>query len=106
MLNEGAHPTAIQAFNDLVAIGAANVFLNQGRKIPQDISVTGFGNTLLAEHFRVPLTTMRQPKFRLGVAAMEMMQKLLRNEPVESRRMDAEIITRGSVGPPSVAAAV
>jgi DNA-binding LacI/PurR family transcriptional regulator len=105
MLNEDAHPTAIQAFNDLVAIGAANVFLNQGLKIPQDISVTGFGNTLLAEHFRVPLTTMRQPKFRLGIAAMEMMQKLLRNEPAESRRMDAEIITRGSVGPPPAAAA-
>jgi LacI family transcriptional regulator len=100
MLNEEAHPTAIQGFNDLVAIGAASVLLNQGVKIPQDISVTGFGNTLLAEHFRVPLTTMRQPKFRLGVAAMEMMVKLLRGDPAESRRMDAEIITRGSVGPP------
>jgi LacI family transcriptional regulator len=100
MLNEDAHPTAIQGFNDLVAIGAANVLLNQGLKIPDDISITGFGNTLLAEHFRVALTTMRQPKFRLGVAAMEMMQKLLRGEQADSRRMDAEIITRDSVGPP------
>ena len=100
MLNEDAHPTAIQGFNDLVAIGAANVLLNQGLKIPQDISVTGFGNTLLSEHFRVALTTVRQPKFRLGVAAMEMMQKLLRGEPAESRRIDAELITRASVGPP------
>jgi len=100
MLNEDAHPTAIQGFNDLVAIGAASVLLNQGVKIPQEISVTGFGNTLLSEHFRVPLTTMRQPKFRLGVAAMEMMSKLLRGDPAESRRMDAEIITRASVGPP------
>jgi LacI family transcriptional regulator len=101
MLNEDAHPTAIQGFNDLVAIGAANVLLNQGLKIPQDISITGFGNILLSEHFRVPLTTVRQPKFRLGVAAMELMQKLIRGEQVESRRMDAEMIIRASVGRPA-----
>lgn len=99
MLNEDTRPTAIQAFNDLVAIGAANVLLNQGVKIPQEISVAGFGNVLLSEYFRVPLTTVRQPKFRLGVAAMEIMQKLLRGERVESRRLEAEIITRASVGP-------
>jgi DNA-binding LacI/PurR family transcriptional regulator len=99
MLNEDARPTAIQAFNDLVAIGAANVLLNQGVKIPQEISVAGFGNILLSEYFRVPLTTVRQPKFRLGVAAMELMQKSLKGEAVESRRLEAEIITRASVGP-------
>jgi LacI family transcriptional regulator len=102
MLNEDARPTAIQAFNDLTAIGAATVLLKQGLKIPQDISITGFGNILLSEHFRVPLTTIRQPKFRLGVAAMELMQKLLRGEPVESRRLEAEIVIRSSVGPPAL----
>jgi DNA-binding LacI/PurR family transcriptional regulator len=100
MLNEGARPTAIQAFNDLVAIGAANVLLTQGMSVPGDISITGFGNILLSEHFRVPLTTVRQPKFRLGVAAMEVMEKLLRGEQVESRRLEAELIHRASVGPP------
>ncbi len=100
MLNEDVRPTAIQCFNDLVAIGAATALLKQGMKIPEDISVTGFGNILLSEHFRVPLTTIRQPKFRLGVAAMESMQKLLHGEPVESRRLEAEILTRASSGPP------
>ena len=100
MLNEGARPTAIQAFNDLVAIGAANVLLDQGVSIPGEMSITGFGNILLSEHYRVPLTTIRQPKFRLGVAAMELMAKLLRGEQVESRRLEAEVIHRNSVGPP------
>jgi LacI family transcriptional regulator len=100
MLNEGVRPTAIQAFNDVVAIGAANVLIGQGMSIPGDISITGFGNILLSEHFRVPLTTIRQPKFRLGIAAMEIMAKLLRDEPVQSRRLEAEIIHRASVGPP------
>jgi DNA-binding LacI/PurR family transcriptional regulator len=100
MLNEGARPTAIQTFNDLVAIGAANVLLSQGLAVPGDVSIVGFGNILLSEYFRVPLTTVRQPKFRLGVAAIELMQKLLHGEQVESRRLEAEVIVRASSGPP------
>src|SRR5207245_7564703 len=73
LLEEAPQATAVQAVNDLVAIGAATVFLNQGLRIPQDLSIAGFGNVLVSEHFRVPLTTVRQPKFRLGVAAMESM---------------------------------
>src|SRR5580658_7101214 len=61
MLNESVSITALQAANDLVAVGAANVFLNQGIKIPDDLSIGGFGNLLMSEHFRVPLTTVREP---------------------------------------------
>jgi LacI family transcriptional regulator len=99
-LNESASMTAIQAANDMVAIGAANVFLNQGIRIPHDLSVAGFNNILLSEHFRVPLTTARQPKLRLGMAAMEIMQKLRRGERGESRRLSTEIIVRASTAPP------
>src|SRR5205823_5562998 len=60
MLNEDVDATAVQAVNDLVAIGAANIFLKQGLQIPQDISVAGFGNIFLSEHLRVPLTTVGQ----------------------------------------------
>src|SRR3954471_17160707 len=72
LLNEAVQFTAIQAASDLVAIGAASIFLKQGIKIPEQISVVGFGNVLLGEYFSVPLTTVRQPKFRLGIAAMDM----------------------------------
>ncbi|HEY3855790.1 MAG TPA: LacI family DNA-binding transcriptional regulator [Verrucomicrobiae bacterium] len=99
-LNESALMTAIQAANDMVAIGAANVFLNQGIRIPHDLSVAGFDNILLSEHFRIPLTTARQPKLRLGLAAMEIMQKLRRGERAESRRLSTEIIVRASTAPP------
>jgi LacI family transcriptional regulator len=101
MIQEGASMSAIQAANDLVAMGAANVFLNQGVKIPADLSVAGFGNILMSQHFRVPLSTVRQPKLRLGIAAMEAMQKLRRGEEPEPRRLPAEIILRASTGPPS-----
>ena len=100
MLNEAPGATAIQAVNDLVAIGAANILLNQGLIIPRDMSIVGFGNVLVSEHFRVPLTTIRQPKFRLGTAAMELMLKLLRGEPAGSKRLPAELVIRQSTAPP------
>lgn len=103
LLEEAPHVTALQAVNDLVAIGAGNVFLERGLKIPDDISIVGFGNLLTSEHFRVPLTTIRQPKFRLGAAAMDSMVKLLKSQPVESQRLTAELAVRASSRPPKAA---
>ena len=102
MLNENCRPTAIQAVSDLVAIGAAETLLQQGVKIPDDISIAGFGNILVAEHFRVPLTTVRQPKLRLGMAAMEMLMDLIKGQSVQTRRLPAEVIERKSTAAPKV----
>jgi len=99
MLNENPKATAVQAVNDLVAIGAADVFLNQGIQIPDKLSVAGFGNILVSEYFRVPLTTVRQPKLRLGYAAMDVMQALMRGEIPQSKRLRAELIARASTAP-------
>lgn len=103
-LDEAPGATAVQTVNDMVAIGAANIFLNQGLNIPRDLSIAGFGNILVAEHFRVPLTTVRQPKLRLGTAAMESMLKLLKGDRPPPRRLNAEIILRQSTGAPAASA--
>ena len=100
MLNESAKATALQAANDLTALGAAKVFLKQGVKIPRELSIVGFGNFLIGEHFSVPLTTLAQPKWRLGMAAMEDMQKLLHGERPQPRRLNAELVVRQSTAPP------
>lgn len=100
MLNEKCNATAVQAVNDLVAVGFAETVIKQGIKIPNDLSVAGFGNVLAAEYFRVPLTTVRQPKFRLGIAAMDTMVRLIRGESVRSQRLTAEIIERQSTAAP------
>src|SRR5476649_791086 len=102
MLNESCNATAVQAVSDLVAIGCANALLSQGLKIPDDISVACFGNILTAEYFRVPLTTIRQPKHRLGIAAMETMMGLIRGEKVQSKRLPAELVVRKSTAPPKI----
>lgn len=104
MLQESPNATAVQAVNDLVAIGAANVFLGQGLRIPEDISLVGFGNVLISEHFRVPLTTIRQPKLRLGTAAMDSMMKLIGGTRLPTKRLSGEIVIRQSSGAPSATA--
>jgi DNA-binding LacI/PurR family transcriptional regulator len=100
MLNESCNASAVQAVNDLVAVGCAETLLAQGLKIPGDISVAGFGNIMVAEHFRVPLTTIRQPKFRLGQAAVDAMIQLLRGQRPEIKRLPAELLERQSTAPP------
>jgi LacI family transcriptional regulator len=100
MLNEGCQFTAVQAVNDLVAMGCAETLMGQGIKIPGEISISGFGNILASEHFRVPLTTVRQPKYRLGTAAMDIMHRLLRRDRTESRRLPAELVARESTAAP------
>jgi len=98
-LDEGCKATAVQAVNDLVAMGFANTVMTQGIRIPQDLSLVGFGNSLTSEFFRVPLTTVRQPKFRLGLAAADMMLQLLRGARPDSRRLPAELVIRASTAP-------
>lgn len=99
-IQENPGATAIQAHSDLVAIGAANALMNQGVRIPHDLSIVGYGNILTSEFFRVPLTTVRQPKLRLGTVAMDLMMSILRHEPAKTRRLAAELIIRASSGPP------
>ncbi len=100
MFNESCDATAVQAVSDLVAIGCAETLLAQGLRIPEDISIVGFGNILTTEYFRVPMTTIRQPKFRLGVAAVETMMNLIRGERIQPKRLPAELVERKSTAPP------
>jgi DNA-binding LacI/PurR family transcriptional regulator len=100
MLSESCDATAVQTVSDLVAIGCADALFSKGLRIPEDVSLVGFGNILTAEYFRVPLTTIRQPKFRLGMAAVDTMMNLLRGQNVETKRLPAELIERQSTAPP------
>jgi DNA-binding LacI/PurR family transcriptional regulator len=100
MLNESARATAVQAVNDLVAMGAGETLLNQGVRIPQDLSLVGHGNISMSPYFRVPLTTVRQPKAALGATAVEVMLRLLEGNPPETRRLPADLVVRASTAPP------
>jgi len=43
---------------------------------------------------------VRQPKFRLGMAAVDMIMSLLRGEQIQTNRLPAEVIERKSTAAP------
>lgn len=90
--------TAIQAVNDLVAIGCMKHLVSRGMHIPGDVSIAGFGNVALSDAVLTPLTTVRHPKSRLGAAALGAMQLLLKNRRPDQKPIPTEIIVRSSTG--------
>jgi LacI family transcriptional regulator len=100
MLGESTDPTAVQTASDLVAMGAANFFLARGLRIPNDLSLTGFGNSVMSEHFRLGLTTVQLPNYALGLAAAESMQRSMRGEAVAPLRLTGKVLIRESTGAP------
>jgi LacI family transcriptional regulator len=56
----------------------------------------------LAALVHPPLTTIRQPKYEMGAAAIEMLVKLTtsKNRMPEHRVMGVELVERASVGKP------
>ncbi len=95
-LSEKASFTAVVAHNDSVAIGAAETLLQQGFRIPEDVSIVGFGDGLLAEQFRVPLTTVRVPQMEMGQTALRLALDLQKGVEVQARQLPVEIIVRAS----------
>jgi LacI family transcriptional regulator len=66
-------PTAIFCSSDAMAYGCIEVLERHGLRVPEDISVVGFDDTLLARVIRPPLTTVRQPFRQMGHRAVEML---------------------------------
>ncbi len=95
-LSEKVEFTAIVAYNDSVAIGAAEALAQQGFRVPEDVSLVGFGDGMLATYYRVPLTTVRVPQVEMGETAVRLALELQRGKPVQPRALPVEIIVRES----------
>jgi len=76
-------PTAIFCANDEMAIGAIGAILDQGLKVPEDISVMGFDDIFIAPVFRPALTTVKQPIYDIGAVATRTLVKLIEGEKIE-----------------------
>lgn len=92
-------PTAIFASNDDMAAGVLSVAHRRGLTLPRDLSVAGFDDTALASQLWPPLTTVRQPTRELAYAATSLL--LGGEEGVVHRRLQHELVIRGSTSPPT-----
>jgi DNA-binding LacI/PurR family transcriptional regulator len=61
LLDLAEPPTAVMTSTDLVAVGVLHAAYSLGRTVPDDLSVVGFDDLLLAAHTVPALTTLRMP---------------------------------------------
>lgn len=76
-------PTALFIANDLMAFGAYEAIFNNNLHIPEDFSIVGHDNIDITSFVRPGLTTMDQPKYKLGQLAAELLIKAIKNEAHE-----------------------
>jgi LacI family transcriptional regulator len=95
-------PTAIVTASDMTALGAIRAATEQGLRVPEDLSVTGFDDIQLAAYLHPSLTTIRQAKVSLGTeAARALLRHVDGEEDVPAIvTLPVELIVRGSTGPP------
>jgi len=91
-------PSCIVAVNDILAIALMKVALAEGVRIPDDLAITDFDDLYVAEHVEVPLTTVRQPFEKIGIAAARLLLDLIKGngKPLGGVRIQAEIVFRES----------
>jgi LacI family transcriptional regulator len=94
---EGA--TAIFTGNDVMAFGVMRAAIEARIKIPRDVSLIGFDDVELAAMSFPPLTTIHQPKYGVGRAALEIVKELLESDVKTARHsvLDVKLIERASV---------
>jgi len=95
-------PTAVMAINDLTAVGVIKGLVKSGCRVPEDISVTGFDNTRLAEYSNPSITTVDIHRDMLGQMAADALHELsgAANPHGKEYQISAELILRDSSGPP------
>ncbi|MDH6169495.1 LacI family transcriptional regulator [Variovorax boronicumulans] len=77
-------PSAVFVCNDLMAIGALRAAHESGVRVPDELSIVGFDDIELSAYTSPPLTTVAQPKERIGALAVDMLL-----ERVGGKRRDA-----------------
>jgi LacI family transcriptional regulator, galactose operon repressor len=94
-------PTAIFGANDLSAIAAVEVALELGLRVPEDLSVIGFDNVPEAALANPQLTTIEQPIHDMGGRAINLLIKLIQDEPVETSHitLPTRLVVRQTTGP-------
>ncbi len=98
-LADARNITALFAGNDLIAFGCMRAMMEYGIRIPEDISILGFDNVEMSQITFPPLTTIDQPKYETGKAAVEMLLNIMAKDGVhepEHRIIGVRLIERQS----------
>ena len=95
-------PTAIVSFSDIIALGVLGAAQQQGLRVPEDLSITGYDDLPLSTICTPRLTTVHQPITSKGRLAAESLIDQIRFDeealPVSHKKLGTALIVRESVG--------
>lgn len=91
--------TGVFCMDDTLAVALMNHLYDAGVKVPEEISVFGFGDEPFSSVYRPLLSTIRIPYYDIGAIAMRKLIKHLRKEEMmsETTVVPTQLIKRDSV---------
>jgi DNA-binding LacI/PurR family transcriptional regulator len=101
MLDNDPCPTAVFAFNDLMAFGASQAIGERGLRVPNDVSLMGYDD-VIARFLRPGLTTVHQPAVELGEMAARVLADMAAGARVVRSQLEATLMVRDSCARPTV----
>lgn len=96
-------PTALVCANDFTAIRAMEAAELIGRRVPNELSITGFDGIDIGSLARISLTTVAQPRDELARTAIDLLLARMggdRDAPLQQIRLQPELVVRGSTAAP------
>jgi LacI family transcriptional regulator/LacI family repressor for deo operon, udp, cdd, tsx, nupC, and nupG len=91
-----AQATAVFCYNDLIAIGVLTACRQRGLAVPAQFSIVGFDDIELSSFINPSLTTVHQPRSKLGQLAITMVLELLNGETVQDQVLPCHLEVRES----------
>jgi len=104
LLRSARRPTAILAANDLSAVGVLAAADELDLRVPEDLSVVGYDNTVFARLHRLALTTVNGHIAEVGQVAGRTLMARIDGDTgtVGTRLLTPALVRRSSTGAPSV----
>ena len=85
MAESGVLMDGVVCYNDQIAMKVIQGLTAAGKKVPSDVSVTGYDNSYIANNGGLQLTTIVHPQEKLGEMAAELLLKLIHCEEHRNR---------------------
>ncbi len=99
LLGDIPRPDGVFAASDSLALGAIRAIHDAGLRVPEDVEVVGFDDIEIASLCRPPLTTIAQPKYRLGKKAGEILLRVLDKKTAVREILKPHLVVRESTFP-------
>ena len=102
LLDQGINIDAVFCFNEMQAAGAADILLERGLRIPQDVALASMYGTRVSTLVKPTITSVEKPVAEIAREAARLILRQIENpdSPVEEVVIPSEMVIRESAASP------